>query len=172
MTCDVCGKEIPRGQRYKGKRYSSKHFCSEQCYTTYVLAREESQQRMSDLRQVVDESEEKTEYRKFMDLLNRMYPEENQNWRLFQQQATRAIENFELDYHKLRGIIVYAMKYESHIFNPEIALGQFFPRYIDPFLKFCEKLQQNREFEMPKEEEEIVINKTNRTNYNVKAVDF
>ena len=32
MTCDICGKEIPRGKRYIGPRYKTEHFCSEECY--------------------------------------------------------------------------------------------------------------------------------------------
>ena len=35
MTCDVCSKEIPRGQRYQGDKYKSLHFCLEDCFKKY-----------------------------------------------------------------------------------------------------------------------------------------
>ncbi len=171
MTCEVCGADIPRGQRYKGKRYSSVHFCSQECYDEYLHIKEENKKKRWNMRQVV-ESGDKTEYRKFTDLLNDLYPEEYQNWSMFQQQASKYIDDFDLDYSKLRGIIVFAVRFEGHSFNPAISLTQFFPRYIEPFNRFVEQLNINRN--TPMEEIEIAVkkNKDNRTNYNVKAVDF
>ena len=62
--------------------------------------------------------------------------------------------------------------YDNHQFDPKISLTQFFPRYIEPFYQFMGKLKANKTFVLPEEETVEVERDGNRTNYNVKAVDF
>lgn len=170
MICDVCGVEIPRGQRYKGERYTSSHFCSQECYDQYVLDKEQTKAKLKVMREVA--VDDKTEYRKFTDVLNRIYPEEYQNWPLFGQQANNYINNYDLDFSKLRCIVVYAMNYANHPFNPEISLAQFFPRYIEPCMRFMERLRANATQELPDDTLLEVTKTGTHRNYKVKAVDF
>lgn len=189
MICDVCGVDIPRGQRYNGKRYKTNHFCSQECYDAYLLAKAEERQiqdetkaraREEKARQKREEKQRQKdmrdngdgEYRKFLDLLNATYPEDCRNFPLWQRQASNYMEKFGLDYSQLRGIIVYALMYDNHQFDPKISLTQFFPRYIEPFYQFMEKLKANKTFVLPEEETVEIERDGNRTNYNVKAVDF
>lgn len=167
--CKVCGIEIVKGERYIGEKYKNFSFCSEECYNRYVADREASAKHRSDLRE-----QNKQDYRKFTDVLAYIYPSEHQNWTNFQTQAKKIIDDYGLDYKQMKNIIVFAIKYDNHEFNPLFGLGQFFPRYIEGYNKFMRDVKEimDEAEEMDNEEYSVVIKPKSNKRFEVKREEF
>lgn len=152
--CEICGKEIERGKRYKSPKYKQVPFCSEDCYNQYVFIKNQNEQHRTDLRK---SEEGKEEYKKYIHTLAYIYPKEKQNWVSLQRQTAKLIDDYGLNYKLMRNIIVYAIKYDDCEFNPNYGLGQIFPAYISKFNKFKQDMEESMSMAQEMENEEYVV---------------
>lgn len=168
-TCKVCGTEIDKDEKYIGEKYKNFSFCSEECYNQYVEDRKANIKHCANLRE-----QNKQDYRKFTDVLNYIYPTEHQNWANFQVQAKKIIDDYGLDYKQMKNIIVFAIKYDNHEFNPLFGLGQFFPRYIEGYNKFVRDVKEimAEAEEMDNEEYTVAIKPKSNKRFEVKREEF
>lgn len=144
MVCDVCNKEYGRGQGYRGKRFAAQHFCSEDCYLSYVKAMDETKLKPKPKPQPTQKnSKELKEYHKLLDYLNELY--DNPNWPWLMRQINSIKKQYELSDKAMYLIIKYAIEYEDVIVQEEMGLGQFFPRYIEPCQDFLNSLRLSQE---------------------------
>ena len=125
MVCVNCGKEIQRGGRYKGEKLKSLAFCSEQCYTAYTT------------------SSSPANLKRLKDYINNQW-NEDVNWSATIQYIKYIKENYGLSYVDIYGILRYAIEIEEQEVNPEYGLGQFIPKYIEPYQDFIHKIQTSR----------------------------
>ncbi len=145
MTCDVCYKEIPRGQRYQGNKYKSLHFCSEDCFKKYCSIK-------SKPKPLVNFKPEKgTDRRKFSDYIQE-WTNDRANWPLIMKQAKDIQEEYELDWYEMYLVCKYARVYEGVEWDFNYGLGQIFPRYIKPCMEFREAINHAKSVEIPNEQ--------------------
>ena len=106
MTCDVCGKEIPRGQRYQGNKYKSLHFCCEDCFKRYTKLKTKP-------KPIINYKPEKgTDRRKFTDFIQE-WTDDKANWPYLMKQAKDIQEEYDLDWHTMYLVCKYAKNYEN-----------------------------------------------------------
>lgn len=148
MTCDVCGKDIPRGQRYKGDKYANQHFCSEDCYKRFCTIK------LSPRALINFKPEKGTDRREFTDYIQE-WTNDMVNWQWVMKQAKDIQEEYELDWHEMYLICKYARVYEGVEWDFQYGLGQIFPRYIQPCRDFREAIKMAKTTELP--EETIVV---------------
>lgn len=145
MTCDVCSKEIPRGQRYQGNKYKSLHFCSEDCFKKYCSIKFKP-------KPLVNFKPEKgTDRRKFTDYLQE-WTGDKINWPSVMKQAKDIQEEYELDWYEMYLVCKYARVYEGVEWDFNYGLGQIFPRYIKPCMEFRETINHAKSVEIPNEQ--------------------
>lgn len=84
------------------------------------------------------------ERRKLTDWIDQNWPIVDINWPWITSQIKNIQEIYELSYKQMRLIMKYAVQYEGVIINPEMGLGQFFPRYIEAGIKFAERCNEVR----------------------------
>lgn len=82
------------------------------------------------------------ERRKLTDWIDQNWPIVDINWPWITAQIKNYQEIYQLTYKQMRLIMKYAVVYEGVIINPEMGLGQFFPRYIDAGIKFAERCNE------------------------------
>lgn len=99
------------------------------------------------------------ERRKLTDWIDINWPTVNINWPWITSQIKNIQEIYQLTYKQMRLIMKYAVVYEEVVINPEMGLGQFFPRYIDAGIKFAEQCTQAKEKSKEDNlfEEEIIV---------------
>ena len=159
MTCDYCGKDIPRGTRYKNTSYVSKRFCTKECYDSYVL------------------QQKKNHFIVLKDYIRDLYGgSENVDWLRVTKQIDSIKEKYKLTDKDIYDIIKYAIELEQHELDYDFLLGQFIPKYISPWNKFRKQMTLNQETAESLGEEiveyEIVqINKNKRIRW-VKEEDW
>lgn len=156
MTCDVCGIEIPKGQRYQGNKYKSLHFCSENCWKRYCAIKTKP-------KAVVNfKPEHGSDRRTFTDYIQD-WTNDNVNWPFIMKQAKDIQEEYELDWHTMYMVLKYCRVYEGLEWNLEYGLYQFFPKYIKPTEDFRETIRNNREnsADLPPEVTTQVVNRDN-----------
>lgn len=154
MTCDVCGKEIQRGKRYQGNKYKSLHFCSEECFKRYSKLKSKPKPRVN------YKPEKGTDRRKFTDFIQE-WTDDKANWPYIMKQAKDIQEEYDLDWHSMYLICKYAKIYESVEWDFKYGLGQIFPKYIQPCLSFIKDIQNAKNIEIPKQEQNIIKKKKN-----------
>ena len=156
MTCDVCSKEIPHGQRYQGDKYKSLHFCSEDCFKKYCAIK-------SKPKPLVNFKPEKgTSRREFSDYIQE-WTNDKANWPLIMKQAKDIQEEYNLDWHEMYLVCKYAHVYEGVEWDFNYGLGQIFPRYIQPCMEFREAINRAKSVEIPNEQIEKIIKKRTNT---------
>ena len=161
MTCDVCGKEIPRGQRYQGNKYKSLHFCCEDCFKRYTKLKTKP-------KPIINYKPEKgTDRRKFTDFIQE-WTDDKANWPYLMKQAKDIQEEYDLDWHTMYLVCKYAKNYENVEWDFQYGLGQIFPKYIQPCLSFAKSIKQAKLAEIP--EQKIVVIKRKKNNN--KMVNF
>lgn len=131
--CVVCGKDVPRGTRYIGPSYKTEKFCSEECYNRYI-----------ELRAMAQPNEKYPGWVKLLDYINELYPPDSVNWPVVTKQIVQTIEKYDLTCDNIRNIIKYAIVYEHYTVNNDYYLGQFIPKYIEPYKSFIQAIKQNR----------------------------
>lgn len=142
MTCDVCGKNIPRGKRYKSDRYQAKHFCSEECYNRFLKIKSQPKSR-------VNFKPDKTHpRRKFTDYLQE-WTGDRVNWEAIMKQAKDITEEHGLSWEEMYLVLKYARVYEQVEWDFQYGLGQIFPRYIQPCMEFIESINKAKQAEVP-----------------------
>lgn len=137
MKCAVCGKEIPRGKKYHGEKYKSLSFCSEECYNNYIIIKTKPKPLVN------FKPEPKTDRRAFTDYIQE-WCDDQCNWPFIMKQAKDIQEEYELDWREMRLICKYARVYEMVEWNNQYGLGQIFPRYIQPYKDFINKINLNK----------------------------
>lgn len=156
MICDVCSKEILRGQRYQGNKYKSLHFCSENCFKKYCSIK-------SKPKAVVNFKPEKgTSRRKFTDYIQE-WTDDKINWPSIMKQAKDIQEEYELDWNEMYLVCKYARVYEGVEWNYNYGLGQIFPRYIQPCAEFRDAIKKAKLAEIPNNDV-LKIKKKSKTN--------
>lgn len=145
MTCDVCGKDIPRGARYVGERFKNQHFCSGECYRRFL----EIKLRPKDL--VNFKPDYGTQRRKFTDYLQE-WTDDKINWPQAMKQAKDIMEEYDLDWKDMYLVAKYARIYEQVQWDFEWGLYQIFPKYIQPCAEFQEAIKKSKTEPMPLEE--------------------
>ena len=156
MTCDVCSKEILRGQRYQGNKYKSLHFCSEDCFKKYCSIK-------SKPKAVVNFKPEKgTSRRKFTDYIQD-WTDDKINWPMAMKQAKDIQEEYELSWHDMLMVLKYAREYDNYVWDLNYGLYQVFPKYIEPTQDFVNAINKAKNTEIPEEETYVVKRKRNYT---------
>ena len=151
--CLWCGKDIPRGQRYKSPTLSSKPWCSEDCYLAYVQEQESKPKPKT-------KTEPKPKYpylKELKDYITTLYPPDTISWEVVTKFIKDAITRYDLDCYRMRNILLFAINYCDHQVNEQYGLGQFFPRYIEPYQRFRDTILANRKAAMDLEDEDEAI---------------
>lgn len=150
--CYICGTEIPRGQRYKSPRYKSIPVCSEDCYN--VLLEQKAN---------TTKAEPYPGYNKLTDYIKDKWGgSENVNWMLTHKQIKHLVEKQAMSCNEIRMVLKYAIEIEGECVDVEYGLGQFFPKYIDPCMKFVEQINRAKELAESMEDEEVVVKKVSK----------
>lgn len=137
MICCVCGKEIPRGKRYKSPDLVTKPFCSRACYNRYV--------------------ENSRPYNAVKDYINEQWHGEV-NWPFMMKQIDQMLENYDMTYSDLYLMMKYAVEYEDYAIDSDYGLLQLV-KFIQPYREFREQLKRTEEQskDMPIEDEIVYI---------------
>lgn len=151
MNCDVCGKEILRGQRYQGDKYKSLHFCSEECFKRYCKLKSKPKPLVN------FKPEQGSDRRKFTDFIQE-WTNDTANWPFLMKQAKDIQEEYDLDWNEMYLVCKYAKVYEGVEWDYQYGLGQIFPKYIKPCQDFRESIRQAKEQNVP-EEQTVIIKK-------------
>lgn len=149
MACATCGAVIERGKRYKTDKYKSYQFCSEDCYNRFCEIKQAP-------KPVVNFKPEKnTDRRKFTDFIQE-WTGNQVNWAWLMKQAKDVQEEYELDWLAMWRVCYYARYYEGVCWDWQYGLGQIFPRYIEPTRAFQQMIANNKQLEIPAEQEHII----------------
>lgn len=154
MICEVCGIEIPRGQRYKSERYKTTPFCCEQHYLFFLNKRNKINEPFNALKDYIDNL--------FI----------NPNWETIVKQIKQVKEKHNISDIDLRMTIKYAMEYEHHSFVEEYGLWQF-EDYIQPMKEFRESIIQAQKIgaEFDFTEEIVAVNRSAKRKFHTN-IDF
>lgn len=160
--CYICGTEIPRGQRYKSPRYKSIPVCSENCYNELVAQKEST-----------PKAEPYPGYNKLTDYIKTQWGgSENVNWMMTHKQIKHLVEKQAMSCNEIRMVLKYAIEIEGVCVDVEYGLGQFFPKYIDPCMKFVEQINRAKELAEDMKDEEIVVRKVSKQMKKVKEEEW
>lgn len=122
MVCKQCGCTIPRGTKFPQTKYKSVSFCSEECFNAYDQNRAPAPQRqLTDYIQAISDVEP--------------------NWAYIIRQSKAIEKNYGLDQKQQLLVIRFAVEFEGAEFMSEYGLGQFFPKYIQPYQEFVDELK-------------------------------
>lgn len=157
--CQICEKEISRGKKYIGSKYKNIPLCSEKCYEK-LLEKKINQPK----------KEPFPDYNTLMNFINEIW-EGDMNWMLIAKQVKDLVMKQNMNCLKMKKIINYSIQIEGHIVDGSMLLGQFFPRYIEPYEQFIKQYKINKE--IAKEMEiEIQVRKPVKQIKMVKEEDF
>ena len=160
--CYICGAEIPRGQRFKSPRYKSIPVCSEDCYN--VLLEQKAN---------TTKAEPYPGYNKLTDYIKTQWGgSENVNWMMTHKQIKHLVEKQAMSCNEIRMVLKYAIEIEGVCVDVEYGLGQFFPKYIDPCIKFVEQIERAKELAEDMKDEEIVVRKVSKQVKKVKEEEW
>ena len=126
MVCKQCGCDIPRGTKFQQTKYKSISFCSEECFNAYNQNREPAPQR-----QLTD----------YIQAISDVPP----NWAYLIRQSKAIEQNYGLDQKQQLLVIRFAVEFEGAEFMAQYGLGQFFPKYIQPYQKFVDELKSSHD---------------------------
>lgn len=160
-TCVVCGKEIPRGKRYKGEHYQTTSFCSEECYDEFIQAKQSH-----------PKSQSKDKYLVVLkDYINSLWNEQV-NWPWMMRQIKSMKEKYGLDSQELYLVLKYAVVYEDYVVDTSYGLGQFI-RFIQPAFDFAEVIKRNKELAKNYSgEEQVIVVKPHKQIRHIKDEDW
>lgn len=160
--CYICGAEIPRGKKYNNPRYKNISVCSEACYNELVAQKEST-----------TKAEPYPGYNKLTDYIKTQWGgSENVNWMMTHKQIKHLVEKQAMSCNEIRMVLKYAIEIEGVCVDVEYGLGQFFPKYIDPCMKFVEQINRAKELAKNMEEEEIVVRKVSKQMKKVKEEEW
>lgn len=131
--CYICGKEIPKGQRYKGEKYKTIPLCSKDCYNQLLKEKANTPRK-----------EPFPDYNLLMDFINEIW-DGDINWMLMAKQVKHLVTKQGMTCLEMKRIMNYSIQIEGHVVDGSMLLGQFFPRYIEPYRRFVEQYKINRE---------------------------
>lgn len=126
MVCKQCGCTIPRGTKFQQTKYKSISFCSEECFNAYDQNREPAPQR-----QLTD----------YIQAISDVPP----NWAYLIRQSKAIEKNYGLDQKQQLLVIRFAVEFEGAEFMVQYGLGQFFPKYIQPYQEFVDELKSSHD---------------------------
>lgn len=142
--CEVCGAEIPRGQRYKAGKYKSHIFCGEECFERFCALKSAPKPPVN------FKPEPNTNRRAFTDFIQE-WTGDNVNWAWVMKQAKDIQEQYDLTWEQMYKIAYYARRYEKVAWDDRYGLGQIFPKYIEPEAQFEEELKKNKQTDLPQD---------------------
>lgn len=88
--------------------------------------------------------QEKKDRRKVTDIIQEMWGQDA-NWPLLTAQLKNIMKDYELSYMEVYAVLKYCKYYEQIIIDDEYGLYQLFPKYIEPMMRFKEKVEQAKE---------------------------
>lgn len=151
-TCRICGKELNRGQRYKGDRYKSIPVCSKDCYDALLEQKANA-----------TKAEPYEGYNKLTDYIKLQWGgNENVNWMMTHKQIKHLVEKQSMTCNEIRMVLKYAIEIEGECVDLEYGIGQFIPKFIEPCMKFVEQIKRAKELSENMEDEEVVVRKINK----------
>ena len=161
VTCKYCKEKIEKENAYKPIDISKSYFCNEEHYKLYSEEKLSKKSHCTQKNSKLNDKE-KQEYKNLTDYIQLLHSPYDVNWNLWTSQIKNACKEYSLTYKDIRGIITYAKKYDMNfVFDSEYGLGQFIPKYIQPFFDFRELTERNAKiaetFEIP---EPIKIKRT------------
>lgn len=154
--CVVCGNQVKRGERYVGEKFKTEKFCSESCYNKYL-----------ELKSLQPSNEKYPGWTKLLDYINQLYPPDSINWPVMTKQIVKIIKDYGLTCDNILNIIRYAIVYEKYTIDNHYYLGQFIPKYIEPYRNFVQAVKQSRIDSKFIREEEVYFIKSNKQNGNI-----
>lgn len=137
MKCDWCGTEYGKGEGFHGVKYKSGHFCSQDCYESYVKMKSTPKPPVN------FKPEVGTERRKFTDYIQDWIGDAN--WAWLMKQAKDIQDEYELNWKDMYLTLKYCKEYEEVEWNKQYGLYQFFPRYIQPMRDFISEAKAFKE---------------------------
>lgn len=113
MTCDICGKEIPRGKRYIGEKYKAEHFCSEECYL---------QRKPKNNQNIINPN---NYYRRTTDYIKAWLDPYEPSWPFIAKQIQSIKQDFNVDDKYIYALLKFCHEYKDVKWNSEYGLYQF-----------------------------------------------
>ena len=152
MTCIVCNKEIPRGQRYKSPTHKSLSFCSEACYNFYRQMKlvQASPDEIPGVRKLTD----------YIKSIAGITP----NWPHVMKQVKQITKEYNFEAIDILRVVKYAYEYAGVEWDDEWGLYTFIPKYIEPMEEFRKELQRNRDLAEEMEDDEFEVVKASKSN--------
>lgn len=142
VTCKYCKEKIEKENAYKPIDVSRSYFCNEEHYKLYSEEKLTKKSYCTHKVSKLDEKE-KQEYRNLTDCIQLLHSPYDVNWNLWTSQIKNACKDYNLTYKDIRGIIKYTNKYVAgFVFDSEYGLGQFIPKYIQPYFEFKEQIDE------------------------------
>ena len=153
-VCRICGKEIPRGMRYKTPRFKSEYFCSEECYNKRIEISEEKKEarakrELEKINQLDTPNSNQYiptsggERRRLTDLIQEIYGD-TANWVILMSNVKNMEKDYNLQDNDFRLVMKYAMEFENY--KPLTSLNLYqFEKFIIPTQLFREKIHYNKE---------------------------
>lgn len=138
MKCAVCGKEYNKGEGFKGGKYKSLHFCSQDCFERYCKIKSAPKPPVN------YKPQPNTDRRKYTDYIQD-WTGDNVNWAYIMKQSKDIQEEYELNFHDMFLVLKYCREYEQLEWNYDWGLYQFFPKYILYMRNFQKSLKENKE---------------------------
>lgn len=133
--CSICGKEIDRGKKYQNERYKNIIVCSKECYEQLIETKKNAVKK-----------EPYPDYNVLLDYIKDQWlGSENVNWLLTVKFIKFLVEKKNMSCKDIYNVIKYAVEIEGYSIQFEYGLGQIFPKYIEPFNKFMEKIKNNKQ---------------------------
>lgn len=161
-TCRICGKELKRGEKYKGDRYKSIPICSEACYNTLLEQKANA-----------TKAEPYPGYNKLTNYIKIQWGgSKNVNWMLTHRQIKHLVEKQSMSCNEIRMVLKYAIEIEEQCVDVEYGIGQFIPKFVEPCMKFVEQINRAKELAEDMEDEEVVVRKVSRQVKKVKEEEW
>lgn len=128
--CCQCGKEIPRGRKYKSQTLSSLYFCSEKCYIDRVNNPPPPKEKYEGLVAL-------------RDYINSQWEPNSINW----TQTTKMIKNLcekeNMTCPFIQGLLEYAIEIEEKKPDSRYGIGQYIWKYYDSYCKYLALIDMN-----------------------------
>ena len=131
--CSICGKEIDRGKKYQNERYKNIIVCSKECYEQLIEMNAVKKEPYPDYNVLLDY------------IKDQWLGSENVNWLLTVKFIKFLVEKKNMSCKDIYNVIKYAVEIEGYSIQFKYGLGQIFPKYIEPFNKFMEKIKNNKQ---------------------------
>ena len=160
--CYICGTEIPRGKKYNNPRYKNISVCSEACYNELVAQKEST-----------PKAEPFPGYNKLFDYIKLQWGgNENVNWMLTSKQVKFFIKEYGMTCKEIKMVLKYAIEIEGKPVDIDYGVEQYIPRYVDPCMKFVERIERAKELAENMKDEEIVVRKVSKQMKKVKEEEW